>query len=120
MGKYLDKSEIDTGLAAASALLGTTEGAKLQALRIPMERDGPPVVETFDSYVSHLRDDPEKGKIAVLQVLHPVKGDADAASRLMQTLLESAGGVEELAPAQTAAAREICETLNLSPSRFGL
>ncbi|QQP91751.1 hypothetical protein IGS68_11335 [Skermanella sp. TT6] len=107
-------------LAAAAALLGVAEGADAGAVRALVAKAGDGTAETFDRYLAHLREDREKGEMAALQALHPVKGDAQAATELVETLLGGGKPEEKLAPAQIAAARRICETLNLSPTRFGL
>jgi tellurite resistance protein len=111
---------MDTALAASAALLAAADGADTQVLQTSLERAGQQSAEEFSGFLDHLREDPGKGKMAALQSLHPVKGDARAASQVMELLLQGAGGVKGLAPAQIAVAREICETLNLSPSRFAL
>jgi tellurite resistance protein len=116
----VEKAKVDTALAASVALLAAADGADTQALRTSLEGAGRQPAQEFDSFLAHLREDPDKGKMAALQALHPIKGDAEAASQVVQLLLEGAGGLEDLAPAQVAEAREICETLNLSPSRFDL
>ena len=38
---------------------------------------------------------------------------------VMDVVLGAEGTADDLTPAQVAAARQICETLNLSPARFG-
>ncbi|UEM06270.1 hypothetical protein JL101_012810 [Skermanella rosea] len=107
-------------LAAAGALLGVAEGADAGAVRSRVAKAGNGAAEAFDRYLAHLREDREKGEVAALQALHPVKGDARAATELMEALLGGGKPEGELAPAQVAAARQVCETLNLSPTRFGL
>jgi tellurite resistance protein len=111
---------METALAASAALLTAADGADTQTLQTSLKRAGQQAAEEFDGFLDHLRGDPDKGKMAALQALHPVKGDVQAASQVMELLLEGAGGVKHLAPAQITKAREICETLNLSPSRFAL
>ena len=116
----MEKAKVDTALAASAALLASAEGANTQALRTSIERAGNQPAQEFNGFIDHLREDPDKGKMAALQALHPIKGDAQSASQLMEMLLKGAGGIADLDPAQVAEAREICETLNLSPSRFDL
>jgi tellurite resistance protein len=120
MGGYVDKTKVDTAFAGSAALLAAAEGADAQTLLTSLERANRQAAEEFHGFLKHLREDPDKGKMAALQALHPVKGDVEAASQMIELLLESAGGLQVLAPAQVAEAREICETLNLSPSRFNL
>jgi tellurite resistance protein len=111
---------MDTALAASAALLAAADGADAEVLRMSLKRAGQQAAEEFGGFFDHLREDSDKGKMAALQALKRVKGDVQAASEVMELLLEGAGGVKDLAPAQVAEAREICETLNLSPSRFAL
>ena len=116
----MDQTRTATALAASAALLAAVAGADEQALRASLERAGGRSAGEFDEFLAHLRDDPDKGRVAALQALHPVKGDAEAASQVMEALIEATGDPRDLAPAQVAEARGICETLNLSPTRFNL
>jgi tellurite resistance protein len=116
----VEKAKVDTALAASAALLAAADGADTQAFRTSLEGAGKQPAQELDGFLKHLREDHDKGKVAALQALHPIKGDAQSASQLMEMLLRGAGGIADLAPAQIAEAREICETLNLSPSRFNL
>jgi hypothetical protein len=116
----LDDTRTGTALAASAALLAAADGADAQALQTLLERANQQAAGEFHVFLDHLREAPDKGRLAALQALHPVKGDVEAGSRVMELLLESAGGLQCLAPAQAAEAREICERLNLSPSRFDL
>ena len=116
----MEKAKVDTAFAASAALLTAADGANAQNLLVSLERANQQAAEEFHGFLKHLREDSDKGKMAALQALHPVKGDVEAASRVIELLLESAGGLQGLAPAQVTEAREICETLNLSPSRFNL
>jgi tellurite resistance protein len=116
----MDQSRTDAALAGAAALLAAAAGADPGTVRVRLERASPQAVEAFDQHLEHILENAAKGETAALQVLHPVKGDVEAASRIMDAVLGAGGEVPELAPAQVAAARRICETLNLSPARFGL
>lgn len=107
-------------LAAAAALLGVAEGADAGAVRSRVAEAGNGTAEAFDRHLAHLREDREKGEVAAFQALHPVKGDAGVAAELMEKLLGGAKPEEGLAPAQISMARQVCEALNLSPTRFGL
>ncbi|WP_158045327.1 tellurite resistance TerB family protein [Skermanella pratensis] len=119
-GGYMDDDKRSAALAAAAALLAIAEGADAGAVRARVAKAGSGTAEAFDRHLAHLRENRRKGEMAALQALHPVKGDARAATELMETLLGDCEPEEELAPAQVAAARRVCETLNLSPTRFGL
>ncbi|HZH28831.1 MAG TPA: hypothetical protein VEY95_16785 [Azospirillaceae bacterium] len=110
----------DAALAAAAALLAAADGADPDAVRNHLHSAHPTALGGFDEHLEHLRTDAGKGRAAALQALHPVKGDAQAAARVMDAVLDVGGGAGMLAPAQASAAREVCETLNLSPTRFGL
>jgi hypothetical protein len=90
---------MDTALAASTALLAAAEGANTETLRTSLEGAGKQPAQEFDGFLDHLSENPDKGKMAALQALHPIKGDAQAASQLMELLLKGAGGVEDLAPA---------------------
>jgi tellurite resistance protein len=116
----MDPSKTDAALAGAAALLAAAAGADPEPVRARLEGSGPQVVEAFDQYLEHFSGDADTAETAAFQVLHPVKSDVEAASRIMDAVLSAGGGANELAPVQVAAARRICETLNLSPTRFGL
>ncbi|HYE49344.1 MAG TPA: hypothetical protein VEB20_07135 [Azospirillaceae bacterium] len=107
----------DAALAAAAALLAAADGADPGAVRRRLERAGGPVA-AFDDHLAHLGRKEEAGEEAAFQALHPVKGDAGAAAALMEAVM--AAGGDALTPAQADAARRVCETLNLSPTRYGL
>jgi len=120
MGRSGGDEAADTALAAAAALLAAADGGNADAVRDRLHRCRPQAVGGFEDHLDHLRADPDKGRAAAFQALHPVKGDAQAAARVMDVVLDAGGGAGALAPAQASAAREVCEALNLSPTRFGL
>jgi tellurite resistance protein len=110
----------DEALAAAAALMAGADGAEEGSLRARLGQGRPAALAAFDGFLAHVREGRERGEDAAFQALHPVKGDASTASSLMSAALALGGGTAGLVPAQAAMARRICETLNLSPARFGL
>ncbi|WP_207479659.1 hypothetical protein [Arenibaculum pallidiluteum] len=115
----MQPSAPDNALAAGAALLAAADGADAAALRRRLGSDDPGLLDAFDRHLGHLRES-DGGDVAVVQALGPAKGDAAAAAGVMEALLRAAGGPGAMAPGQVAAARRVCETLNLSPTRFGL
>ncbi|HYC02243.1 MAG TPA: hypothetical protein VED40_03065 [Azospirillaceae bacterium] len=112
--------DMGEALAAAAALLAVADGGDADAVRGRLRAKAPGAVAAFDGHVAHLREGGAGGEESAIQSLHPVKGDAATAAALMESVLETGGGVDALAPGAQAAARRVAETLNLSPTRFGL
>lgn len=111
----------DKALAAAVALLAAEAGeGDASALRGRFADGEAAGVGCLDDHLSHLSGDRERGRTAAFQMLGPVKGDAVAAAGLVDRALILSGGLDGLSPGAAATLREICEALNLSPTRFGL
>lgn len=116
-------------VAAGCALLATVEDADPDAVRERLRAllrtaDLPPgaldeAARAFDDHARHIQDDPTAGEADAMGLLRQVKGNVNAAKRTIETCRDAAGENGDLSPAQTAMARKLCESLNLSPTQFG-
>ncbi|WP_448207325.1 TerB family tellurite resistance protein [Azospirillum sp. sgz302134] len=109
-------------VAAGCALLATADGADSDGLRDRLRallRDDEPSAAVFDEHARHIRDDTTAGTADAMGVLRRIKGDVNAAKRVIEACVNAAGGGDRLSPAQVAMARSLCESLNLSPTQFG-
>ena len=52
----MDKTKVDTALAASTAMLTAVGGANTQTLLISLETVGQQAAEEFDGFLDHLRD----------------------------------------------------------------
>ncbi|MBP2312010.1 TerB family tellurite resistance protein [Azospirillum soli] len=117
-------------VAAGCALLATVEdadpGTVRERLRALLSAANLPpdtldeAARAFDGHTRHIQDDPTAGEADAMGLLRQVKGDVNAAKRTMETCRDAADGNGGLSPAQAAMARKLCESLNLSPTQFGL
>ncbi|HYD70033.1 hypothetical protein [Azospirillum sp.] len=111
-----DGAEAMAAVAAGCALLAVAEGADADAIRARL--DGAPAA-TFDEALQRLRAGGPVAEDEALTTVRAVKGDAAQAQAVARACCRRAANGDELAPAQVAAARRICEALNLSPTQFG-
>lgn len=117
-------------IAAGCALLATAENADASALRgrlqgllrgAPLPEDASAqALQSFDDHSLHIQENATAGEADAMGVLRQAKGDVNGAKRVFSACLNAAGGVGALSPAQAAKARSLCESLNLSPTQFGL
>ncbi len=117
-------------IAAGCALLATAGDADASALRdrlhallraAPLPEDASAAaLQSFDGNVRHIQDDATAGEADAMGVARQAKGDVNGAKRVFGACLNAAGGIDALSPAQAAKARSLCESLNLSPTQFGL
>ena len=116
-------------IAAGCALLATAGDADSSALRGRLQErlraaplsDGAlaEAIRAFDDHVRHIQDDATAGEADAMGVARQCKGDVNGATRVFNACVAAAGGVDALSPAQAAKARSLCESLNLSQTRFG-
>ena len=106
-------------LAAGCALLAAAEDADADGIRARLTAAGGPA-DAFDATLERLRGDATVADDEALATVRAVKGDAALAQRLARACCALAAHDGDLSPAQTAAARRLCEALNLSPTQFGL
>ncbi|WP_207458121.1 TerB family tellurite resistance protein [Azospirillum sp. SYSU D00513] len=117
-------------VAAGCALLGSVDGADAAGVggRFRTLLDGADLPDqslteaasAFDRHSGRIRDNQDIGEEEAIAALRAVKGDADLARQTAEACLQLAREGDELAPAQSHMARRLCESLNLSPTQFGL
>ncbi|MBP2294241.1 tellurite resistance TerB family protein [Azospirillum rugosum] len=108
-------------VAAGCALLATAGDADASTLRGRLQAMLPAdALRAFDDHARHIQDNATAGEADAMGVARQAKGDVNGAKRVFSACLNAAGGIDALSPAQATKARSLCESLNLSPTQFGL
>ena len=117
-------------VAAGCALLGSVDGAdahgvaeRMRSLLDQSDLSDEKLSEAasaFDRHARRIREASDIGEEEAVAALRAVKGDVTLARNTVETCFRVARDGETFAPAQSGMARRLCESLNLSPTQFGL